>query len=129
MININVKDKIIEVVKLLDELDDLQSQLINNLSESDLKLSDLYHYIESHKMDAKKCCRMIKELKNVLLKRREIKINLAVITSFEMQKQKITNKDNRKIMLSQVCKCYKDEGNDYGYRFYNEEELNKFIGG
>lgn len=128
MIKINVKDKIIEINKLLDELDELKPCLVSELSESDLELSDLYHYIESHKMDAKACCRMIKELKTILIKRREVKINLAVITSFETQKQKLINHDNRKIMLNQVCKCYKDE-NGYKYRIYTEEELKKLVGG
>lgn len=128
MVKINVKDKIVEVSKLLDELDEQKPNLVNALSECDLKLSDLYHYVEHNKMDAKACCRMIKELKKVLIERREVKINLAVISSFEMQKQKIVSHDNRKIMLSQVCKCYKDEGQDYVYRIYTEEELKELLG-
>lgn len=128
MVKLDFKAKVVEVCNLLNELDDLKPSLVDNLSEYDLRLSDLYHFIELHSLDAKGCCRMIKLLKEVLTKRREIKINLSLATSYEMQKQKLINKDNRKMMLSQISRCWKEENKNYEYRVYTEEELKITLG-
>ncbi len=127
MIKIDVLEEIKNVVISLNKIEDYGSKLSNELSKQDLKLSDLYHFIELNKLDTKGCYRMIKELKQVLKDRREVKINLAVLKSFDMQKQKLLNHDNRQIMLSAVCKCHKEQITEDGYNIYTKEELKELI--
>lgn len=50
----NVKDKIIEVSKGLDELENYNEELSELISTSDKKVSDLYHYLELMTLDSKK---------------------------------------------------------------------------
>ncbi|MCM1052467.1 MAG: hypothetical protein NC483_00595 [Ruminococcus sp.] len=127
MIKIDVLEEVKNVVASLNKIENYGKRLSDDLSHQDLKLSDLYHFIEINKLDTKGCYRMIKELKQVLEERREIKINLAVLKSFDMQKQKLLNHDNRQIMLSAVCKCHKEQVTEDGYNVYTNEELKELI--
>ena len=49
MIKINVKDKIVEVNKMLDELDEYDDSLSTSLSITDSKISDFMHLIDIRK--------------------------------------------------------------------------------
>ena len=131
MIKINVKAKIIEVSKLLDELDEFKEAIPNNIQNYDLKISDLYHKLEIMSLNSKSCYRFCKELKTVLNERREYKNNLAVFNEYQQEINKLINGiDNRKILLSKVCsEDSKVRKSKYHNRIYVEEELNELIGG
>lgn len=108
MIKIEVLEEIKNVVASLNKIDDYKEVLVEEQSKYDLMLSDLYHFIELNKFDSKSSYRIVKELKQVLSERRKVKVNLSVLRSFDMQRQKIINKDNRNIMMSTVSKCNKE---------------------
>ncbi len=127
MIKIEVLEEIKNVVASLNKIDDYKEVLVEEQSKYDLMLSDLYHFIELNKFDSKSSYRIVKELKQVLSERRKVKVNLSVLRSFDMQRQKIINKDNRNIMMSTVSKCNKELLNDNGYNIYSKEELDNII--
>ena len=130
MNKINVKDKIIEVSKMLDELDDFKDNISSNLQSYDYKLSDLYHKLEGMMLNSKNCYRFCKELKKVLNERREYKNNLAVFNEYEKSINKMLNGiNNRKIFLASICKEDKKVRNsEYHNRIYTEEELKELLG-
>lgn len=126
----NVKEKIQEVSLILDELDDYKDSLSLKLSEMDLRKSDLYHYLELMSLDSKKCYRFCKELKKVLLQRRKIKEDFAVMKHFEEQKTKLINgRENRQLLVNSVFKHYKNIVKIGESKVYTEEELKELIGG
>ena len=126
----NVKDKLLEISSLLDELDDFEDEIPVIQQQYDYKLSDLYHNLENMTLDSKKCYRFCKELKSILLERREWKNNLAVFRKYNSQKLKLCNgKDNRKILISSICKEDNEIRNSkYKNRFYSDEDLKEKIG-
>lgn len=125
----NIKEKIIEASKILDELDDYQEQLSIFISDCDKKISDLYHFLELMTLDSKKCYRFCRELKKVLTERRKYKRDIALIQSYDMQKQKlIAGKDNRQMLLSSIHKVDKYTVSMNKSNIYTEEELTELIG-
>lgn len=128
--DVNIKDKILEVSQLLDELDTFEEEISNKDQYYALKLSDLYHYVENTKMDSKKCYRFCKELKEVLCERRIFKNNSQVYYEFRRNKDKFYNgKTNRKIALSKICnEDNKIKKSKYHNRIYKDNELLEKIG-
>ena len=129
MIKINVKDKIIEVSKLLDELDKYDDSLSNLLSNVDSKICDLMHLIENNVLRTNQCYRVIRELHKLRLERRKIKNDMDLIQVFKFEKNKLLNIENRKFLLSAIGKENKRHQNaKYINRVYTEEEIKKLIG-
>lgn len=123
MIDIDIITKVNEVSTLLDEIDDYFENLPNLQSNTDLIISDLYHYIEHNKLDAKASYRMIKELKENLLIRREYKEELELLRTLKQHQNKLLQKDNRKMLLSELGKTQKRLKSDYKYRILSEEDI------
>jgi hypothetical protein len=116
-----VLDKIKQVVELLDELDDYLDLLPGLQSESDQRISDIYHYIETNSLNYKNSYRLTKELKEVLLKRRDYKNDFAILKKFNDEKGRLNLKANRQILISDLYKAQKNLV--YHYRVYDEQEF------
>ena len=117
-----VLEKVKQVVELLDELDDYLDLLPGLQSESDQRISDIYHYIETNSLNYKNSYRLGKELKEVLKKRREYKNDFALLKKFNDEKGRLNLKSNRQIMLSDLYKAQKNT-QTYHYRIYDEQEF------
>lgn len=126
----NVKEKIIELSKLLDELDDFEEEIPKKAQYYDYRISDLYHLLENSKLNSKFCYRFCKEFQRILKERREYKNSTDVYYEFRRNKDKFySEQDNRKIALSKVCnESKKLEQSKYKNRIYTEEELLEKIG-
>ena len=126
----NVKEKIIEVSKLLDDLEDIDETLSDSLSKVDLQISDLYHFLENMTLNSKSCYRLCRELKVALNNRRTIKKNISLMSKYKSQNNRlIKGKENRQMLLSEIGKCAKQWESNYHYSIYTEEELTEKIGG
>lgn len=127
----NVKDKILELKKVLDDLDTFDEQISSNLQMYDWRISDLYHYLEDMHINSKNSYRFCKELKSVLNERRVYKNNLSVYSDFKKKRDRMFNgKGNRDILVNEVCKYDKVLKNStYSSRVYNQEELKEKMEG
>ena len=125
----NILNKIVEVSKLLDELDDYAIGLSEGLSNVDSKLCDLYHLIENDKLRTKQCYRVVQEIHKLRKERRKIKNDMELINVFNTNKNKLLNIDYRKILLSAIGKEDKKLNNSkYKNRVYTEEEIKELMG-
>lgn len=70
---------------------------------------------------------MIKELKQVLGVRRKCKQDIAILDVFVAQKNRLSLKDNRKILLADLHKHYKLITKEYQNRIYTEEKLEEIL--
>lgn len=130
MIKINVKDKIIEVSKMLDELDEYDDSLSSSLSTVDSKICDLMHLIENNTLKTNQCYRTVRELHKLRLERRKIKNDMDLLQVFKTDKNKLLNIEYRKFLLNAIYKEDKRQNNaKYNYRIYSEEELKELMGG
>ena len=125
----NIKDKILEVSNLLDELDAFEEEIPNVTQYYDYKMSDLYHLLENSKLNSKFCYRFCKELQLILKERRKYKNNMEIYYELKKNKDKFcSEKNNRKIALSKICSTSNRlEKSKYHNRIYTEEELEKIV--
>lgn len=117
-------NEIIDIVRKLDTLDKCIDSLPKELSKQDLKLDDLYHILEFNKLDSSQCWHLMKEMKQVLQDRRDIKDKMALSKVFKDNKDKLLYKDSRKFLLSEVGKKNKMIlSQKYNYNHYNNSSL------
>ena len=118
-----ILEKIIEISKILDEVDKFDNNISDKMLEYNYKLSDLYHYIENNNMDNKKCYRIVRE-------RREFKNNVEIMNEYKQIKLKLTSGiENRQLLLSSLGKRAKCLNMPYKNRVYTDEELKKIMEG
>ena len=124
-----IMEKIKEVVKLLDELEDYNNDLPSKQSDIDQRISDIYHYVENTRMTTKSSYRVVKELKTLLLERREFKQDQSLLATFENNKAKLNLKSNRAMMLADMHKAQKNLDTEYKFRVYDKDEFVKQMEG
>lgn len=126
----NVIEEIKDIVDKIDRLDTYDSGLSQQLSTVNEKIQDLLHYIENNKINILWCYRMVNQLKQLRIERRKIKNDMEILTKFKENKTKlVSNIDNRKFLLVEVCKKEKSLNTTYKNRQYTEEELQKILKG
>lgn len=118
----DVINKINECTIILDELDEYFSNIPNKQSENDLAISDIYHYIENNQISTKGSYRIIKELKEHLLIRRQLKEEQELLRTFTNNKNKLNLPENRQMLLGEVNKTKNRLSAPYNYRIYDSEE-------
>ena len=119
----DILTKVAEVTKILDEIDAYFDNLPSLQSNNDLIISDLYHYIEHNKLDAKASYRMIKRLRENLLIRREYKEEYELLRVLKQHQNKLLQKENRKMLLSELGKAQKRLKSEYKYRILSENDI------
>lgn len=122
-------NEITSIVNTLDEIDEYGSTLNGKLSELDSKEQDLLHYIENHKINILWCYRVVKEIKDVRTERRKVKNDMELISKFNEIKNRITSKENRQFVLTELHKKDKLLNMPYKNRQYSEEDIQKMLGG
>lgn len=120
--------KLTEVIKLLSEIEEYKNGLLDQLSEQDKKLSDLYHIIENQKLSTAQCYRIVKEMRKQRQIRRKIKNDIALFGTYDKHINKLLNENNRNMLLTELHKTNKKLGIEYNNRMYTEEEINKILG-
>lgn len=124
----NIKDKVVEISKLLDELDEYADTL--TLEHDDNKIIDLLHLIELNKLNTNLCYRVIKEIRNLRINRRRTKDELELLRTYRNEQDRLLNKQNRQFLLADICKLDKiQKSRKYTYRAYTEDEINELLGG
>ncbi len=125
----NIQEKIIEVNKLLNEIDNYSDSLPNMLSVCDSKIDDLEHLIEFNKLNTAQCYRVIKELRSIRNERRRIKDDMELIRIYKQEQNKLLGVEHRPFLLSNIGKTVKiQSGRKYSYKAYTKEEINELIG-
>ena len=102
------KNFFIEIKNLIDEN---MSDISDRLSEVDLELSDMLHYIEFHKFSACEGYKLCKKLQQILDRRRVIKNEMRVVQETERiyNPLNITDKVNHQIYEPRVLNTLFDE--------------------
>ena len=123
-----ILEKINQTIELLNDIEDYDNGLAEKLSNADSKLSDLYHLIEQNKLKTNECYRVMQELRKVLLERRKIKDDIAVISVFKTQKEKLMNDKNRSFLKQAIYKKNKElHESVYKNRIYTENEISELL--
>ena len=118
----DVINKITEICNLLDEIDGYFASIPSKQSENDMAISDLYHYIENNQISTKGSYRIVKELREHLLIRRNLKEDQELLRTFVNHKNKLNLPENRQMLLGEVNKTKNRLLAAYNYRIYDSEE-------
>ena len=115
-----------EKLDMIDKYFDSMGELESNI---DMKLSDLYHYIENNSLKTNECYRMIKEIKKQREIRRNLKEDYVLLSTYKNNHQRLNNEANRKMLMVAMYKAKKDLTKKYKNRVYTEEEIKDILGG
>ena len=116
-----------EVVDILDNIDIYNEGLNDRLSEIDLKIQDLLHYIENNKINILWTYKYISELKRLRLDRRQIKNDICIMQKFNEQKNKLLSASNRKFLMTEIYKVEKQLSAPYKNRQYKDGEIDEIL--
>lgn len=122
-----ITKKLQEAVNILDNIDIYDSGLNDRLSEIDLKIQDLLHYIETNKISILWAYKYICELKKLRLERRSIKNDITVMQKFNEQKNKMLSTTNRKFLMNEIYKTEKQLHTPYKNRQYKDGEIDDIL--
>lgn len=126
----NVLDELAIACQSLNKIDEYDESLVKELSNSDLAVSDLYHYLETNKIDTKGSYRFCKELKRVLQNRRRVKQDMSMLKLYKDNINKLIQKDNRQLLLTEVNRRNKQlQSSVYKNSVYKDDELKELLEG
>ena len=108
------------------DIDKRLQKLKEEQSITDIKQSDILHYIENHNLNASQSCKLVKQLKKVRKERREIKNEIDVIQSLkdtfvDKYKNKFIEKDNIQALKNLRQLEEKQNNPKFTYQYLTEE--------
>lgn len=118
-------DDIVAVLLKLNEIDEYISGLTDRLSNYDLKLSDLYHVLETNNLNIVQSYKFVKEMQKLCVERRVVKNDLSLAGTYKSHINKLINKDNRNLLIVELNKTNNRLNKEYNNRVYTTEELTK----
>lgn len=102
---LNIEDLMRYMLDLFNNTDKRLNEELQKLSEKDMELSDLDHYLEIHKLKSYKLAKIGKLRKTLREERREIKNNIEMIETVK----EFTDKYNNKLITGDIIKNLKEQ--------------------
>ena len=102
---LNIEDLMGYMLDLFNNTDKRLNEELQKLSEKDMELSDLDHYLEIHKLKSYKLAKIGKLRKTLREERREIKNNIEMIETVK----EFTDKYNNKLITGDIIKNLKEQ--------------------
>lgn len=127
--DIDIVDELKTITEKLDNIDKYFDSMGELESNIDMKLSDLYHYIENNTLKTNECYRIVKEIKKQREIRRHLKEDYTLLSTYKNNHARLNNESNRKMLMAEMHKAKKDLAKKYKNRVYTNEEIKKILGG
>lgn len=102
----NVEDLMQYMLNLFNNTDKELHEEYEKLSQKDMELSDLDHYIEIHSLKSYELAKIGKLRKTLREERRQIKNNIEMIETIK----KFTDKYNNKLITGDIIQNLKEQG-------------------
>lgn len=102
----NVEDLMQYMLNLFNNIDKELHEEYEKLSQKDMELSDLDHYIEIHSLKSYELAKIGKLRKTLREERRQIKNNIEKIETIK----KFTDKYNNKLITGDIIQNLKEQG-------------------
>lgn len=103
----NVEDLMQYMLNLFNNIDKKLHEEYEKLSQKDMELSDLDHYIEIHSLKSYELAKIGKLRKTLREERRQIKNNIEMIETIK----KFTDKYNNKLITGDIIQNLKEQNN------------------
>ena len=118
-----VVEKIIEAVKVLDEIDEMISTQGQELQKVDLELSDLYHFIENNNVTNETSVKLIDRIKYLRLIRRSLQREYEIENAYKNNSSKMMGTNSRPFLLSTIKQTVKNLNTEYKNRVLTDEDI------
>lgn len=102
---LNIEDLMGYMLDLFNNAEKRLNEELQKLSEKDMELSDLDHYLEIHKLKSYELAKIGKLRKTLREERREIKNNIETIKTVK----EFTDKYNNKLITGDIIKNLKEQ--------------------
>lgn len=102
----NVEELMQYMLKLFNDTSNKLHEEYEKLSQKDMELSDLDHYIEIHSLKSYELAKIGRLRKTLREERREIKNNIEMIETIK----KFTDKYNNKLITGDIIQNLKEQG-------------------
>ena len=124
-----IVDEIQSAIFALSKIEQLNTDLPNQQSEIDSKLTDILHLIENNKLNTKQCYRAVRLIHELRTERRNILNSYEIVKQYKTNEAKLQNEGNRQLLLADIKKNEKRLNNSkYTIRVYSKQELLDLIG-
>lgn len=124
-----IVDEIQSAIFALSKIEQLNTDLPNQQSEIDSKLTDILHLIENNKLNTKQCYRVVRLIHELRTERRNILNSYEIVKQYKTNEAKLQNEGNRQLLLADIKKNEKRLNNSkYTNRVYSKQELLDLIG-
>ena len=116
-------NKIKDVVKILDEIDEMINTQATELSKVDSELSDWYHIIENRELTKEEGYKIIERIHELRVIRRGLNNEHELENTYQTHKSKLTGNETRQFLWSEICKAEKKLNQEYKNRVLTEETI------
>lgn len=123
--NINIIENIIQAVSILNKTDEYLESLVTRLSEYDSLISDYEHFIENTSIEEVNLKALYQDMQKNFMKRRIIKNNMAINSSYKNLVAKLNNSTNREFLIQSLKKTQAKLGTEYHNRVLTQENIEK----
>lgn len=125
----DVMAKIKEALDILNVIDEYGNSLNGKLSDLNQQQQDILHYIENNKISMLWCYNIVKKIKDIRVERRKIKNDIELITKYNELKNRLSSKDSRAFILTELHKKDKSLQTTYKNRQFSEEDIRDILKG
>ena len=125
----DVMAKIKEALDILNVIDEYGTSLNSKLSDLNQQQQDILHYIENNKINVLTCYNIVKKIKDIRVERRKIKNDIELITKYNELKNRLSSKDSRAFILTELHKKDKSLQTTYKNRQFSEEDIRDILRG
>lgn len=122
-----VYDKIKKVITILDEIDDMIETQKKELQQTDLMLSDWYHYIENNKLTDTESVKIMKEIQTLRKIRRCLHREYEIEATYKNNAGKVMGNNTRSFLLAEINKTLKRLDADYKNRVLTDEYIKEVL--
>jgi len=122
-----ITEKIRDAIKILDEIDEMIKSQPTELQTIDLELSDLYHLIENNELSDAASINVIKRIHELRQKRRSLKNEYEIETTYQTHKSKLTGNETRTFLANEIYKTVKKLNSEYKNRVLTDEDIQKLL--
>lgn len=122
-------EKINQVIKLLDEIDNMIETQPTEIQNIDYQLSDYLHLIENNELNESASVGVVKKIHDLRMVRRSLKNEHEIENTYNTHKSKLAGKETRQFLLHEIHKTIKGLATPYRNRVLTDEDVDSLLNG
>ena len=124
-----IVEKINQVIKLLDEIDNMIETQPTEIQNIDYQLSDYLHLIENNSLSETASVNIIQKIHDLRIARRSLKNEHEIENTYNTHKSKLAGKETRQFLLHEIHKTIKGLATPYRNRVLTDEDVDSLLNG